>query len=211
MKNGFRYILLFVLVAAIMIFMLVGGSSLALQRGAKTALEDSVNSGSELSVGEYVSYEVCYVFGPFAHETSTSFFNTMKLSTKESGYFYFLMLEDNTLMVINTANKEEIAAFDRISETLLSAQEFIADGETRKVNGRLRELSNEELKKIYQEGVRETFGVSPDDPVVRYLILDTSAGREWVFYVGFALLIAVIAGFIIAGQLKGKKKTIPME
>lgn len=206
----FKYTALIVLVIAIVLFM-TGMNSLALQRKAKIDLKDYVGEGKELPVGEYVCFDARYVFGPFAHKVSTSFFNTVKLNSQVTGYFYYLMLEDGTLMAVNTANEEEKATFDRISEKLLSANEVITDGETRRVNGRLREIKDEELIKIYQEGVRESFGASPDDPRVRYFTLDTTAGREWVFFAGIGALFVVLLAFITAGQLKGRKKTVPME
>lgn len=206
-----RLVLLFVAVAAIILFILLGANSLSLQRSAKIALEDFTDSGRELPVGEYVSYEARVVLGPFAYKSTTSFFNSMKLNAAETGYFYFLLLGDGTLMAINTANDEEKAAFDRISERLLASDEVTTDGETVRINGRLKEFKDEELREIYRSEIGNVFGISPDDPGVRYLILDTTAGREHVFYIGFAALVALIAGFIIAGQHKGKRKAVPME
>lgn len=146
-----RLAIMFILVAAIVLFMFFSGESLA--------LEDYVSDGRELPVGEYVSSEARWVIGPFATRTSASFFNTVKLGPSETGRFYYLLLEDGTLMVISTANDEERAAFDRISEKLMDAQTFLEDGETRKVNGKLRELTNEDLKKIYRDDIGQTFGI----------------------------------------------------
>ena len=69
---------------AVVIILLVGGIGFlvtngirlfdehnSMQKEAKIALEDSLSSGQELPVGEYVSYEARWVLGPFATETET--------------------------------------------------------------------------------------------------------------------------------------------
>lgn len=176
-----------------------------MQRSAKIALEDYVDTGRELPVGEYVSLEARWVIGPFATETSTSTTNGIE-ATSGVDYYYFLILEDGTIMALESNNKKERETLDRMSDWLLGVDDFPMNGETLKVNGKLKELKKADLLSLYRSGIINTFGISSSDASVRYLVLDTTAGRETIYLIiGGVIAVGIIAA-VIANRRKKKAR-----
>lgn len=205
MKRILRFIIGIVIVGAVA-YLFTSGTRIIdennnMQRSAKVALEDYIDTGKALPVGEYVSLEARWVIGPFATETSTSTTNGIK-ATSGVDYYYFLVLEDGTVMALESNNKKDRQILDRMSNWLVSVDGYPMNGETIKLNGKLKELKGNDLLNLYRSNIISTFGISSSDPSVRYLVLDTTAGRETVYLI----IVGVVAVGIIAAVVSGKRK-----
>ena len=175
------------------------------QREAKLALEDYLTGNRELPVGEYVSLNARWVIGPFASETSTSTTNGIK-ATSGVAYYYYVILDDMSIMVLKVQNVKDKAVLDRMSDWLLSRDGFPMNGETLKVQGTLRELKDQDLLKLYRNGVTETFSIAASDPAVRMLVLDLTAGREQLYYILFGAAALIALGVFLFVRTKRKVK-----
>ena len=206
-----RYVIGFLVIGAFG-FVLTNGTRFlnennSMQREAKIALEDYISTGRDLPIGEYVSLEARWVLGPFATETSTSSTNGIK-ATSGVAYYYFLLLEDETVMALKTENLQEREVLDRMSDWLVSVDGFPMNGETLKVQGKLTDMKDKDLTAMYKEYLSDIFDLQPDDPTVRYLVLDTSSGREQLYLIivaGIVLLVLAVV-FIRRGK---KKNSLP--
>ena len=176
----------------------------SMQREAKIALEDYIQSGKDFPVNEYVSLEARWVIGPFAEETSTSTTNGIKATSGVAEY-YFVVLEDGTYMALKTENAKEIETLDRMTDWLLSVEGYPMKGETLKVQGKLREIKDKDLLSLYRTNILSVFGISASDPSVRFLYLDTTTGREAPYYIIGGVIAAAIIVLIIANKSKKKK------
>ena len=177
----------------------------SLQRGAQIELEDYINSGEEFPVGKFVSLETRWVIGPFATETSTSSRNGIK-ATASVEYYYFLVLEDHTIMALKTQNKTEKATLDRMSNWLLSVDGFPTNGETIKLQGKLKTIKDNDLLNLYRSGLASTFALSSDDPAVRYVVLDTTAGREQVYIIIIGITVVLMVVYQVRRKLKNRAR-----
>ena len=204
---------------AVVIILLVGGIGFlvtngmrlinennAMQKEAKIALEDFLGSGQDLPVGEYVSYEARWVLGPFATETETQSTNGISATAGVRSYYYLILDEGEalSLMALEVENTQENETLERMSDWLLGVDGFPYGGETLKVQGKLEEMKDAELRRYFSEDLQEIFGLSPTDPAVRYLVLDTTAGRDGIFLIAAA--VAVAALLIVVIVKKAKKK-----
>ena len=82
----------------------------------------------------------------------------------------------------------------------------IYNGETLKVQGKLEEMKDTELRRYFSEDLQEIFGISPNDPAVRYLVLDTTEGRDGILLI---LAAAAVALLLIVVIIKKAKKKAP--
>lgn len=207
------------LLRAVVIILLVGGIGFlvtngmrlinennGMQKEAKIALEDYFGSGQDLPVGEYVSYEARWVLGPFATETETSSTNGITATAGVRSYYYLILDEGDTLslMALEVENAKENETLERMSDWLMGVDGFPYGGETLKVQGKLEEMKDAELRRYFSEDLQEIFGLSPNDPAVRYLVLDTTEGRDGIFLIVAA--VAVAALLIVVIVKKAKKK-----
>ena len=202
------------IVAATVIFYLVseGGNLLRQnnnsQRKAEISLNDYIDQGKAFPEKEYVSLNVRWVIGPYATETTTSTYGPRGSSggltaTTGVNYFYYVVLEDMTLMTIKSANNAEVETLDRMSEWLLNVDGFPMNGETYTLQGKLEKMTEADLLAEYKANL-SIFGLTANDPEVRYLVLDTTEGREGL-YIGIVIVVAaVIIALII--RSRGKKK-----
>lgn len=202
------------IVAAIAIFYLFseGGNLLRQnnnsQRKAEISLNDYIDQGKEFPEKEYVSLNVRWVIGPYATETTTSTYGSRYskgglTATTGVNYFYYVVLEDMTLMTVKTANNAEVDVLDKMSDWLLDVDGYPTNGQTFTLQGKLKKMTQSDLLKEYKANL-SIFGLTASDPEVRYLMLDTTEGREGM-YIGIVIVIAaiVIARVIIK---RGKKK-----
>lgn len=183
----------------------------AMQKEAKIALEDSLSSGQELPVGEYVSYEARWVIGPFATETETQSTNGITATSGVNSYYYLILDEPDglSLMALESENAQENETLERMSDWLMSVDGFPYGGETLKVQGKLEEMKDTELRRYFSEDLQEIFGISPNDPAVRYLVLDTTEGREGIYLILAAAAVALLLIVVIIKKAK-KKAPAPM-
>lgn len=214
MKNAGKSILtaiVMILIVGVLGFLLTNGLRLidehnSVQKEAKLALEDYLSTGKELPVGEYVSYEVRWVLGPFATETKTQSTNGIKATSGEMSY-YFLFLEEPdglSIMALEAQNVQEVETLNHMSDWLADREGFPYGGSTLKVQGKLREMKDAELLRLYKSDLLSIFGLSSNDPAVRYLILDTTAGREGPFLIVAGAAVAIL--LIVLIRNKAKKK-----
>ena len=206
-KTLLRYIVA-ILVIGVAAFLLTNGTRFlnennTMQQEAKIALEDYISSGKEFPTGEFVSLNARWVLGPFATETSTSTTNGIQ-ATSGVAYYYFLVLEDETLMALKAENTKECETLNRMSDWLLEQDGFPRNGETLKVQGKLTALKDAELKEMYHNDALSIFGLSAGDPALRDLVLDTTAGREMLYYIIFGAVIVLILGFILFRRSRKK-------
>ena len=206
--SALYYIVAFVFMGAAAFLWTTGARYLdennGMQREAKIALEDYIAGGREFPVGEYVSLNLRWVIGPFATETSTSTTNGIK-ATSGVAYYYFAVLEDETVMVIKSKNTQDRAVLDRMSDWLISVDGYPMNGETFRVQGKLRKMTDQKLTELYSDNLYSIFGLSSNDPAVRYLVLDTAAGREMLYLIICGCAAAAIAALVIAHRTKKKK------
>ena len=205
------YILVFLLIGGVG-FLVTNGTRLigennSMQKEAKIALEDYVSTGKELPVGEYVSYEVRWVLGPFATETETSTTNGIKATAGVNSY-YFLFLDepgdDLSVMALEVKNAKDIEALDQMSSWLENVDGFPYNGKTLKVQGTLKEMKDTELISIYNSDVLSWLGVSSSDPAVRHLILDTTAGRGGLYGIIFGAAAVLVLAAVFYSRAKKK-------
>ncbi len=177
------------------------------QRKADISLNDYVNNGQEFPVGKYVSLDVRWVLGPYATYTHTSTTNSTFTATSSVEYYYLVMLENDTFMSLCTRNAAERETLDRMAAWLLRVDGFPMNGETLKVQGNLKNLTEQDLKKYYNEFLTEC-GVSLTDSRIRYIVLDTTAGREGLYLYIFGG-IAVVALILFIRKKMKKKESAP--
>ena len=204
------YILGVILVGVIG-FLVTSGSRLfnennSMQKTAKIALEDYLSTGQELPVGEYVSYEVRWVLGPFATETETQSTNGISATSGVKSYYYLFLDEGDSLslMALEVENAKDNQTLEQMSDWLTSVDGFPENGNTLKVQGQLKEMKDAELRKMYSSDLQEIFGVSPTDPAVHYLVLDTTAGRDGIFLIIAAVAVAALVIVVIVKKTKKK-------
>lgn len=205
-----RYVIIFA-VFAVLGFLFTSGLRMfhersSMQKEAKIALEDFLSTGQDLPVGEYVSYEVRWVIGPFATETETSSTNGISATAGVKSYYYLLLDEGDTLslMALGVENAQDNRTLERMSDWLLSVEGYPYGGETLKVQGKLSEMTDSELRSYYSESIQSIFGVSPLDPAVRYLVLDTTAGRDGILLIAAAAAVALLVIVVFVKKAKNK-------
>lgn len=108
-----------------------------------------------------------------------------------------------TLMTVKSANKAEVETLDRMSEWLLGVDGFPTNGETFTLQGKLEKMTQSDLLKEYKSNL-SIFGLTENDPDVRYLVLDTTEGREGM-YIGIVIVVAAIVIALVI-RSRGKKK-----
>lgn len=207
------------LLRAILAILLVGGLGFlvtsgmrlinehnSMQKEAKIALEDYLGSSQDFPVGEYVSYEARWVLGPFATETETSSTNGITATAGVRSYYYLILDEGDalSLMALEAENAQENQTLERMSDWLSGVDGFPYGGETLKVQGKLSEIKDAELRSLYSSGLQEIFGLSPNDPAVRYLVLDTTAGRDAIFLIVAAAALVLLLIVVIIRKAKKK-------
>lgn len=212
LKGIGAYVILFIVVGILGYLATTGFRYLdehnSMQKEAQIALEDYIGGDKDLPVGEYVSLEARWVIGPFATETSTRTTNGIEATSGEAEYYY-LVLEDATVMALKTSNAQEKTTLTRMSDWLMSVDGYPWDGETLKVQGKLRRMTDKQLTELYNKYLQNTFGLSSSDSSVRFLVLDTTAGRSGLYLIlgGAAVVIILIA--VVAAKKKKKKAQPP--
>lgn len=181
------------------------------QKNAEFHLNTVIESGSELPVGEYVDLEVRWVLGPYATGTQSRTLSEYNLSAtvKETNYYY-VILENETLISVATANDSEKLKLNRMSDWLLESDGFPADGETFLLRGNLIKMPNGELMDLYQKHAEDIFGVPNDSPSLQKIILDTDAGRERGETLASGIVVVFIVAVVCFVLYKRKKKNVNM-
>ena len=178
-----------------------------IQREAEIHMNALIESGDELPIGEYADLEVNLVFGPYATYTQSREMSRYEITAvvKETEY-YFIILEDMTVMSIATANDNEKAVLSRLSNQLENAimTNSTPSKETYLVRGELTEMENGELRDIFEENADYLFGLTPDSPALRTVVLDTDAGREGGYNIATAVIVFIV--FIIVLLLSKIRK-----
>ena len=175
-----------------------------MQRKAEISLNQIIDRGEELPVNEYVSFEARWVIGPIATQTTTSNMRGSLSATTGVDYYYYCILEDMTVIGLQAAAANDVEALDRMSDWLLDVEGYPMNGETLLMQGQLEKLTDPDLKSIYNEYL-SIFELSPNDPEVHYLVLNTTAGRlDWVIYCGAAVIIIFVV-VLVRIKKNGKK------
>ena len=65
-------------------------------------------------------------------------------------------------------------------------------------------MKDAELRRYFSEDLQEIFGLSPNDPAVRYLVLDTTEGRDGIFLIVAAVAVAALLVVVIVKKAKKK-------
>ena len=161
-------------------------------------------------MGEFVSYETRWVIGPFATETETSSTNGITATAGVRSYYYLILDEPDglSLMALEVENAKDNQTLEQMSDWLLGVDGYPYGGETLKVQGELAEMKDSELRYYYTKDLQEIFGISPTDPAVRYLVLDTTAGRNGIYLIAAAAAVALLLIVVIVKKAK-KKAPVP--
>lgn len=190
--------------------------SRSLQQQAEISLNEALEQNQPLPVGEYVSFDVRWVFDSYATNTRTRTYGDNEdkpLAKSETVEYYYLILADDlTLMSVATVNEEEIRALNSLTEQTISqilAGGLSEEGDSFLLQGKLIEMDNPEWKSIYEETL-EDYGLFVPE-MVRYLVLNTGYGREHVYYklfgaLGVIVVIAVVYWKIREGRKHPRKK-----
>lgn len=179
------------------------------QKKAEIHMNALIENGEDLPVGEYVDLEVRWVLGPYATYTQTrereTDTQTLSAVIKEVNYYY-VVLENNTIMSVATANASEKETLDRMSDWMLNAAGLPKDGETLLLQGKLTNMENAELIRLFLEYADDLFGLDPDSPALHKLVLDTEAGREGGEILASGLVVVIVAAIVCFIIYKKKKK-----
>lgn len=180
-----------------------------MQRKADTYLNDIVSVGGMAEKGDYVRLSTRWVYGPFAEETQTYSYGSRSSSsgltaTVNTIQYYYVWLDDGSIMAIKTSNADEIEALDRMSNWFLSVDGFPTTGEVLTLNGTLKEIKAGDLKGYYADGLG-LFGRDVFSEDVHLLMLDTSTGREmfYILLVGAAVIVIVV--LVVVSKSKKKR------
>ena len=164
------------------------------QKKANISLNDYIRDGRDFPVGKYVSLDVRWVAGPYATNTHTETTNGIS-STSGVDQYYAVVLEDDSIMSICTSNKKEIEKLDQMAKWLEGVPGLPTNGEVLHLQGDLKELSDMAGKNSDQlTGYYKTF-LSGATKKVRYLVLNTKAGRDGIYlwlFGGAAVLILIL-------------------
>lgn len=177
----------------------------SLQRSASISLNEIIDNGEEFPIGEYVSLNTRWVIGPIITETSTSSWGGSDGPTATTGvdYYYFGVLEDDTIIAIKTSNSKEVETLDRMSDWLLDVYGFPMNGETILLQGKLEKMTDRELISLYDDSL-SVFELEPGDPAVRYVVLDTTTGRFGLF-IAIGAVVAVVVVIVLVRSSSKKK------
>ena len=185
------------------------------QKQAEISLNAALENGDVMPVGEYVSLKARWIIGPYATQTEYREMNFggsgdgLKATTRETEYYY-VILEDSTFMSVATANDKEKETLNRMTDWLLNVDGYPMDGETITLQGKLDTLKDEELLGFYREYFPQIFGIPEDSPLVRTIVLDTTAGRENGQIAGTVAIVAVVAVIVLLKMRRNKKKSKPV-
>lgn len=180
------------------------------QRQAQISLNTILEDGGVIPVGEYVSLDARWVIGPYATESA---YRELHLFGSDSGLtattsetdYYYVILEDDTILSVATANAAEKETLNRMTDWLLGVDGFPMDGETILLQGTLETLKDEELLAFFKENLTNIFGIPASSPMVRTLVLNTAAGREGG-NIGFTVAVTAVVAVIVLLAMKRKKK-----
>lgn len=183
------------------------GTNNVFQREASVMLNDAVDNAQALPVGEYVGFDARFVVGPFASMVETRSYrgsDSVAVKTNEEMYYYAI-LEDGSIMALKSRTAKEIEQLNRMSDWLLSVDGYPMDGETLRLNGKLTELKDKETIQYFEETLY-VFGEYAGSPNVRYLLLDTTAGRELVYAAAAALIVAIVLIAVLRSRAKKREE-----
>ncbi len=176
------------------------------QKKAEISLNEIVEKGEELPIGNYVEFDAHLVLGPYASYTTTQSFTingeaTGTTATTSIKYYYYALLEDGRIITIATTNEQEIDALDRITAWLTNPDD-LTEGETLTVRGRLSELEDDELRAYYEKYLY-LMGAKKNSPEACYIVLDTTVGREGAYV---AVIICVVFAAILCVLINKARK-----
>lgn len=203
-----------VAIGAVLFFLVTGGINWVnqnnnMQRKADTYLNDIVSMGGRPEEGDYVRLSTRWVYGPFAEETQTYSYGSRSSSggltaTVNTIQYYYVWLDDGSIMAIKTSNADEIETLDRMSNWFLSVDGFPTTGEVLALNGKLKEIKAGDLKGYYADGL-SLFGRDVFSEDVHLLMLDTSAGREMFYILMAGAVVIVIVVLVVVSKSKKKR------
>ncbi|MBR5380196.1 MAG: hypothetical protein IK140_06645 [Clostridia bacterium] len=81
--------------------------------------------------------------------------------------YYFVVLKDMSFMALKTENTREFETLDRMTDWLLGVDGFPMNGETLKVQGKLKKMTDNDLLSLYRTNLMSVFSVSSTDSAVR--------------------------------------------
>ena len=187
-------VLVLAFVAVYVVYGMTAGNQ-SLQKKAAINLNEYVDSGAEFPMGEYVSCDVRWVLGPFATNTEYTTWGITQVTNRVDNY-YFLVLEDMTLMTLCASDKATVEKLNAMSDWLSGVNGFPMSGETFTVQGELRRLTDSELRDFFTSDAKTVFGLDADDEAMRYVVLNTNSGTERFIALvaaGVVLIIAAVA------------------
>ncbi|MCR5228154.1 MAG: hypothetical protein K6E27_13210 [Eubacterium sp.] len=143
----------------------------------------------ELPEKEMVSVTINKCYGSFAKYSST---------VRPNYEYYIVKLDDNSTIVIeiSSSKKAELSVLDKITEDTLESKEKKSYSSLT-YTGNLSEMSNNKVKKYYEESIEvlKDAKVIDDSTNVRYLMIHGGGERFW----GWVLIVGafVIGAFFI--------------
>ena len=203
--SGILYLVIGIVCVAIGILILACNAGYMI-KGECLELEDYFDSGV-YPEGEYVSLNVNSVLGTYAETKHT----TNGIPTGKDLY-YVLFLDDNSFISLKVKDKGDIKKIDKICDDTWASDDWCTS-EPLKVTGKLKTISNSEIRGFYGEFFDEfcsAMGITRSDLesefTIRELDLDITDSRGSLWGI-FAILcgIGVIAALVGLASLKKAK------
>ncbi len=178
------------------------------QKEAKISLNELIKEGKDIPTGEYVGVDVRWVLGPYATNTETVQRNGIKTTSSVENYYY-LILDDMTIMSVKSRNADEVAKMDAMTKWLTNVDGFPTDGEVLHLQGNIEKITNSELLKYFDENLN-WLGLTKSSAQVKHLNLNTTVGRSGVYVWVFAAVAVVVIVIIVMRRKKKKQEEMDM-
>ena len=120
---------------------------------------------------------------------------------------YAIMLEDNSILVVEVKKKSDIALLDKISKETYESKDLVANTKL-PVQGKVHQITDHDLKKYYDEGL-QSIGITGEKEgniKIRYLAIDASVNRSHVMTIIIIMVFASITGIVLEIVLSRDKK-----
>ena len=172
------------------------------------SLNEYIENGKELPVGEFVTLDCRYPLGRYAYETSGSTMGTAFFLASAEDYILTL-LEDGSFFTVKVGRQEDIDTLEDLAQEL-EANYMSASPRSYAVTGRLKRMTDQKILSYYQEALAE-IDVPSDDPAARYVILDATDifTREDAALLGLILIALIAALTFILAWRRDRKHKIP--
>ncbi len=120
---------------------------------------------------------------------------------------YAIMLEDNSILVVEVKKKSDIALLDKITKETYESKDLVANTKLT-VQGKVHQITDHELKKYYDEGL-QSIGITGEKEgniKIRYLAIDASVNRSHMMTIIIIMVFASITGIVLEIVLSRDKK-----